>query len=266
MNQYDHAVRQLIADELSEHYSSFEAAEEKAAGRLAEAIAALVLPEQELARIDEEIERAQAHLGDWETQLNDSWLETRVEANKYVSAYQDEITRLEQKRTQATEAIQVFYDERNAASKAVELAQDAKLGMAVQLAHPYGEVGRGTSAYAAFRMRAGGLIPILLSGDTTHPEFKVAWEFMDEICERSGYRTEGRIPSDAEKCKESWDRIYDQHQPQEAAPSMGQVMAEDIRTLENVGLMERSKKANEVVEDYRTPVRSGRDYMKLPGR
>jgi hypothetical protein len=44
-------------------------------------------------------------------------------------------------------------------------------------------------------------VPLLLSGDETDMEWHAAFEFMDRVCIRSGYRSEGRIPTNAEQAK-----------------------------------------------------------------
>ena len=64
-----------------------------------------------------------------------------------------------------------------------------------------------TGAWVARPMltRSGGesehLIPVLMAGDEAHMEWLAAFEWMDCLCIRSGYRSEGRIPTLAEETK-----------------------------------------------------------------
>ena len=73
---------------------------ESAEKALAEAEEALVLPQSLLAGIDAEIALAQEKFSEWEPKVTAGDMDARINAQTNLAAYDEEITRLRQKRTQ----------------------------------------------------------------------------------------------------------------------------------------------------------------------
>jgi hypothetical protein len=105
----------------------------------------------------------------------------------------------------------------------------------------------------------GHLVPILIAGDRSHPEWWVAFEWMDRLAIRSGWRSDGRIPTNAEQAKralENWMASKDSGKP---APNMG-----EIRRMGELAA-ESSRPVRADYVEYRRQVKPSQ-YARHPGQ
>jgi hypothetical protein len=77
-------------------------------------------------------------------------------------------------------------------------------------------------------------VPLLLSGDETDMEWHAAFEFMDRVCIRSGYRSEGRIPTNAEQAKRALENYLAANSSVQTTQGMTDVMAQTQAGVESM--------------------------------
>jgi hypothetical protein len=267
MTSVDQAVKVLITEELTGLRPGLEQAVQDAAHRLRDATAALVLPEQQIAGMDAEITAAEAKAADWEAKTSDAVTEVRVEARRWFTAWNEELERLRQKRSQMGAALHPFTEERDKAKDALAQAEAALAGFELNLEAPYLGMGRQTAAYRAYRVVMGTLTPVLLAGDDSHPEWDVALSLMDDLCLASGYRTD-HLPQDAGHHRRYWDNFRDAANPPEPAPSGLEVAEAAKAAVRNVAVNEALSKSPSRIDDYRKRAvpkpAEVRDYMQAP--
>lgn len=266
MNAVDRAVRALIADELSAMIPGYEAAVEKAAARLREAVSALEGPESALADLDEEIVKAEAKFSTWQAQLSSDKISERVSAKTWLASWQEELAALREKKAQHEDEMQPLVAARNKAKDALARAQDELNGLKMNAAQELAYVGHGqqTKTYQSFRF--GLVLPAALNPD--HPEHDKAMGMLREYALMSGFRTCRQCGGDEDlpdprKLRNlvMADRFAE---PPEKAPSAQEVLAQDQVSAVNAGL----QKIRSRVDDFRGPAvpreTPARDYMKVP--
>lgn len=265
LSQVDRWTKQAIIDELAEAIPALTANEERAARNLRDAVAALELPQRELDALGDEVTRARVKAGEYRSRADDTRLETRVEARAMAHEYDAEITRLENKLQQARDAMQPFLDDRDAARAGLELARNARRALAYAMLLPFEGLGQGTHAYIAYRQPY--INHVLLKGDDRDPEWETAMTELRELCLSSGYRTDD-LPADSEAYRNFWDKIRDDANPPEPAPTGRQVHDAEIAALQSTA-MNKSVQSPSKIEDFRRPpatqVARWRQVQRLSG-
>jgi hypothetical protein len=199
----DKHIRWLVSKELEKYLPEYIEAEEQAAELVRVSYEALQSPESDLAAIDKQVGEVEGACISWEAKLTDSAAEMRVEAHRRFTDWNHELRLLNQDRDKLlldeVEPLRAAYAEARA-----KLAHATSEREAIELNIsdcPYWGNGHLTDAYQVWRADAGHLVPVLLRGEEGVPEWDAAFAWMDRLCARSGYRTEGRIPTRAEETK-----------------------------------------------------------------
>ena len=247
MAAMEKAAMQLIIDELAGLMPGLEAAEDQAAAAVREACTAVGKPERRLAGIDEEIARVAGQAAEWQGKLSSLRAEDRIEARRSLPACNEELAELREKRARAALDLQPYYDARTKARADLELAQNAKRGLAYAMLAPYeSAVAQGTRAYIACRQPR--LSHVLLSGDRDHPEWECAVAQLEEMCLRSAYRTD-HLPGNAEQAARAMTaEMADASATIDPGPNAAEVVAQFGAEVANMAL----QKSVSRIDDYRT--------------
>lgn len=227
MTYVEKAVEDLIADELRDGLPGLEAAEATAAAGLQAAAEALSEPQHALDAVEKEIQAAEAKAAEFQAKMDDDVLETRVESRRWHSEWSEEISRLRKKRDFAQEQMQPLLLVRDEAKKVLHDATFALKLREANIDFPLLADGGYTGAFEFFYANMGHLIPVLIHGED-NPLYDRALQWLDHFCERTGYRTEGRISEKSDMLRKFWDDYYSKHQHPDPVPDG----MEDIRLLQ----------------------------------
>jgi hypothetical protein len=91
-------------------------------------------------------------------------------------------------------------------------------------------MGQQTKAFSAWWLESGAFVPVLLAGNRNHYTWQAAWDFMDVIALRSGWRSD-HLPTDAEQIRRSIEHYTMERQNavnQSSYPSGVEVMNSDV--------------------------------------
>ena len=191
METVDRCVRQAIIDDLSGSADAFTEAEEKAAEAVRDAVCALDGPESGIEDLRAQLEHAQATADKWRAQLSSANPEDRVMARINTEEWDREVYAIAVKGVQAEADAGPLRDDLKRAQGNLRDAQQALLSYALAMAAPYEHpAAQGTTAYQTFRADLGHLVPVLLSGDVSHPEWPACVTLFDRIAVSSGLRTD----------------------------------------------------------------------------
>lgn len=224
----DENIRWLVSKELEKFLPEYVEAEEQAAEKVQACYAALRDPESDLAAIDRQLGEVEGQCVSWEAKLTDSAAEMRVEAHSRFTAWDNELRMLNQDREKLLlEVVDPLRDAYASARAELNHAVNERLAVEMNIRDfPYWGLGHKTDAYQVWRANAGHLIPVLMAGDERVPEWLAAFDWMDILCIRSGYRSEGRIPTLAEETKLAVENYLAASSSTQQAPSMGEIMAQ----------------------------------------
>lgn len=223
----DKHVRWLVSRELEKILPAYAEAEEQAAEKVQAAYEALRDPESDLAAIEKEIQEVTGQCISWESKLTDSKAAMRVEAHARWSGWNNELDLLHSDREKLLRSAELLRDAYAMAKAELAKATSEREGLEHNIrAFPYWGLGHLTDSYQVWRANAGHLVPLLLSGDTTDMEWHAAFDFMDRLCARSGYRTEGRVPTNAEQTKRAMENYLAANSSVQSAPGMTDIMSQ----------------------------------------
>ena len=231
----DAHIRWLVSDELKKYLPEYIAAETEAAEKVQACYLSLRSPESDLDLLEKEIGKAEGACIEWEAKLTNTVTELRVEAHRRWSDWDHEL--------------RMLYADREAQLKIVEPLRDAHAQARAELAHatleretaemniimfPFLGNGHKTASYQAWYADGGWLIPVLLSGNETHMEWLAAFEWLDRICIVSGYRSEGRIPTNAEDVKRAFENYAAANYSPQSAPGMTDIMGQTQASVKSM--------------------------------
>lgn len=223
----DEHIRWLVSKELEKFLPEYVEAEQEAAEKVQACYAALRDPETDLAAIDKQIGEVEGQCVSWEAKLTDNVAEMRVEAHTRWSAWNNELRMLYADREAQLAVVEPLRDAHAAARAKLNHATNERSAVEMNISDfPYWGLGHKTDAYQVFRANSGHLVPVLLAGDEAHMEWLAAFDWMDRLCIRSGYRSEGRIPTLAEETKLAVENYLAASSSTQQAPSMGEIMSQ----------------------------------------
>jgi hypothetical protein len=268
MTEVDKWTRQVIIDDLTDLIGPLDEAEQEAAGRLQNAVAALEGPQENLASLDREMRTAQNRCNKFRDEVESGSVDRRARARWHLSEWQGELEKIRQKRQQVREDMIPLIAERDQAREDLKAIGESKAGLALNMADCYaGAVSMGTWSYETFRVQAGHLSPMLWAHDDTNPEWSRGVEWVLELCERAGVRTDGstgmrRLASNAEQLANTLAELDKSGQP-EVYPSGREALAQNAVIAENAKLA----RERQLIEDYRQPrppkVTAEREWMQV---
>jgi hypothetical protein len=185
VEMYKAAAWTLIIDELKPHLEYLESQVDNAAAALRERITDLEGPEQNIRDIQSQIEHAELKIQDWSSQGDSAFSDDRVQARVWISVWEIELDSLRFKKQQAEEDLAPYIVAKQKASRDLEAVQGARTALLESMLAPNLGLGKGTSAYAAFRKydRLGiSLVDVLMKNDRSDPEWDTAWGLLLDIC------------------------------------------------------------------------------------
>lgn len=269
----EEATMGLIQLELDERTAGLDAAHDQAKAALEEAKAALVEPLAQLAMLEEKILVAERKCSDLRQQVDrladddddDTAPDKLAAARMQLAEWEARVTRLRSKRDFCESGFQPLFEARKCAEEWVKVYRGLLHKVGKAFLDPFGELGQETTAYQSFRMLH--LNHILLKNDRGDPEWPMALAELRELCLRSGYRTEGDLPTDAEQAARALEMsgmANAADTPPAPAPNMVDVMAQTNVEVTNMAL----QKSPSRIEDHRNtpPVPRGlpeRDFMNV---
>jgi len=263
----DTAIRLMICDELRARLPALEEAEAEAAQELQDAFSVLQPMEQGIADIEREISEAEGSAGTYREQLESDLMPERVAAQVWFEQWQRQLGKLQQKRDLAEQEIMPYRQERDQAQQRLARVQDDKNLTEFNASSPdYAYSGFGTKTSAFFQWGYfGRFVQTLLSGNKGGHLWDEAVEFMDYLCERSGYRTEERkLPTDAEHYRKFWHEIYARANPPVPEQSGAEIISglhAQQQAIYDVA-REQGRLERTVTEDHRQPGK--RPFMNVP--
>ncbi len=142
----------LIVAELKQHHANIEAQEESAAGTLAECIAALEKPREEIRLLREDLDKARSQVMQWSAAISGPGdAEDHVEARIMSRGWAEELSLLEEKLALAQADIDPLTRAREAAHVRLQEIQNAKAAVAFCMVTPFiSDFAKGTRAYQDF--------------------------------------------------------------------------------------------------------------------
>jgi hypothetical protein len=182
----DKAARALVAGELDEMIRAEDIREEKAAKLLQECFEAEKLPREYLAALADDIATAQEQIAAHTENSESDNLALRVDSRAWITAWNDELAKLREKRQRATSDLAPLTAATADARNAVTAAQKMKRDLAYNKSHPFYGYGQHTQAYQTYRAVFGFLVPVIIAGDDTHPEYQPAREMVIRLCHSAG--------------------------------------------------------------------------------
>jgi hypothetical protein len=185
VEMYKAAVWCLIIDELKPHLEYLSEQTDKAAAALRERIADLEGPEQDIRDIQGQIEHGEAKIQEWVSRAESGDSDEKVQARVWISVWEIEIDSLRYKKQQAEEDLAPYIVAKQKASQDLAAVQGARTALLESMLAPNLGLGKGTSAYAAFRKydRLGiSLVDVLMKNDRSDPEWDTAWGLLLDIC------------------------------------------------------------------------------------
>jgi hypothetical protein len=220
----DAHIRWLVSAELRTFLPSYVQAEEEAAAAVKIAFEALRQPESDLAAMDKQIGEVTGECGTWERKLGDSSAALRVEAHARFAGWSHELDVLHAERAELDAEAEVLRDAWKVAVAELRHASTERAALETNIEDfPYWGLGSATDAYQVWRANAGHLVPLLLRGEEGVQEWDAAIAWMDDLCLRSGYRTD-HLPTYAERYREAMRNHLAATDSTQPAPSAGEVM------------------------------------------
>ena len=211
-------IRCMICDELVSRLPDLGEKESYAAEDLRDALDALQPSQEAISALEGEIALAEKEAAGYRVQADTGTIGGRAAARFSLAAVEDEITRLNEKRTQLVTEQAPLRSARDLYRARLREVQDTIRLTKLNASNPklaYMGYGPTTDSFTNWWLW-GLFVPVLLAGDNTHNLWGEAFAAMDFVCERSGYRTEGRdLPKDADRYRRLWDDFYHDANPPE---------------------------------------------------
>ena len=272
LNQVDREIRLLITAELQETLTSAQVMEALAADRVRAAQKALDAPQARISELDAQIGDAEAERAKLESDAVQGDREFRVKVRQMIPVIDEDIALLAAEKRRLEAEIMPLVAEHAEAKRDLGEAHENVALVEVSMSFPFLGLGQQTLPYS---MREHyGLCSVLMEGNRDHPEWNAGIRFLEKLCLRTGYRTDG-LPSEAEQVKRYWDSVYD------SANQQPETTVHNVNQPEN-GLMIVGK-GDGIADDYRkevptvragedlhhralreTVTRPDRDYMDAP--
>jgi hypothetical protein len=175
------------------------------------------VPQKELAELEKDISRAEGECFQFSAQLSADDIGARIAARAAYNEWSAELDVLNSRRAQAEKDITPLLKARDEARDRLWWAAKDRRQLELNFSDPaYAYIGHGLKTSAFFQWGYFGFfVRVLLAGEQGFI-WDEAISFMDYLCERSGYRTEGRnLPSEAENYRKHWQEIFDRANPPE---------------------------------------------------
>jgi hypothetical protein len=254
----DSHLKWMVRDELKDMLPDFEQSEREAAELMQSRYSALQPLEADLAEIRKQIAGAEARVAEERAKLTskDYDFDTNAYAVDDYRIYSNERDRLYSYRDKLEVEIGPFRAAVEEARTGLVKAKSEREAIELNIKkYPHWGLGFKTSAYR-WRADFGHLIPILMAGNSSHPEWDAAWQWMDTLCVKSGYRSEGRIPTNAEQAKQALENWMASNSSTQPAPSMVEIISQGQIHAANL----QPQPPN---FEHRVPAHA---YAKLPGQ
>ena len=264
----DDIIRLMVIDELrATKLPELEEAEQRAAGDLREAAEALQLPEKALADLEKDITRTEGETRSWDAQAHSDDISARVAARAWFTEWSAELDTLTAKREQMERDLAPLRTARDEAKDRLYWASKDRVNADMNVSDKlfaYLGYGPETDAFQYWYFLGFFVIPLITGDDILYDR---AYEYLEWLCVRTGYRTDKLSKADAEKAKRYWDALYDKANQDGPAPSGAEVVSgfHQQQFANWKATAEQSRLDHDVVEDHRIPKppRVQLDYQRL---
>jgi predicted nucleic acid-binding Zn-ribbon protein len=263
----------LVGHELREQLPGFEQAVTDATAALEKADADLAEPLKALQWLDGEIARVEGRCTQFQAKITDERAETRIEAQRNLADWGRELDLLRTEREHLDKQTQPIRDAKDKAAADLAKAHAELETYRLNLAVPLFERGQSTDAYRAWILESGLFVQVLLKGEPADFRWASAWQFMNVLALRSGWRSD-QLAKDAERIRRA---LRDQDESEQltteeysaaraesrpAVPSMADVKNLELARAANV-LSDLNPAGRSHVEDLRGPAapRSARTLL-----